>query len=75
MVLANSNHHITPAGDAVVPSYFGGDVVIYNCPNCTSSTRGVWKTGSWMEKLSGSKIYGYNNYDDLLNNIKEMWIQ
>jgi hypothetical protein len=75
MVLANSNHHVTPAGDAVVPSYFGGDVIIYNCPNCNSSSRGVWKTGSWMERLSGSKIYGYNNYDELLNGAIEMWLQ
>lgn len=74
MLLANSNHHITPAGDAVVPCYFGGDVFIYNCPRCISSTRGVWKTGSWMEKLSGSKIHGFNNYDELLNNAKSKWL-
>ena len=38
-----------------------------------SSNRGVWKTGSWMEKLSGSKIYGYNNYDDLFNDANSKW--
>lgn len=74
MLLANSNHHITPAGDAVIPCYFGGDVLIYNCPRCKSSARGVWKTGSWMEKLSGSKIYGFNNYNELLNNAKNKWL-
>lgn len=74
MVLANSNHHISPAGDAVIPCYFGGDVLIYNCPRCKSSARGVWKTGSWMEKLSGSKIYGFNNYNELLNNAKDKWL-
>ena len=74
MLLANSNHHITPAGDAVIPSYFGGEVLIYNCSNCGSANRGVWKTGSWMEKLSGSKIYGYNNYDNLLEDAKSKWL-
>jgi|TARA_B100001094_G_C18155827_1_gene786394 hypothetical protein len=74
MLLANSNHHITPAGDAVIPCYFGGDVLIYNCMHCNSANRGVWKTGSWMEKLSGSKIYGYNNYNDLLNDAKSKWL-
>lgn len=74
MLLANSNHHITPAGDAVIPSYFGGEVLIYNCSNCNSANRGVWKTGSWMEKLSGSKIYGYNNYDNLLEDAKSKWL-
>lgn len=74
MLLANSNHHITPAGDAVIPCYFGGDVLIYNCMYCNSANRGVWKTGSWMEKLSGSKIYGYNNYNDLLNDAKSKWL-
>ena len=29
---------------------------------------------SWMEKLSGSKIYGYNNYNDLLNDAKSKWL-
>jgi len=74
MVLANSEHHLTPAGDAVIPSYFGGDVFIYNCPRCISASRGVWKTGSWMEKLSGSKIYGFNNYNQLLINSKDKWL-
>lgn len=74
MLLSNSEHHITPSGDAVVPSYFGGEVLIYNCPDCNSSDRGVWKTGSWMEKLSDSKIYGFNNYDDLFNDVKNRWL-
>lgn len=74
MVLANSEHHISPAGDAVIPCYFGGEVLIYNCSDCTSAKRGVWKTGSWMEKLSGSKIYGFNNYDNLVDYVKTNWL-
>jgi len=74
MILSNSLHHITAAGDAVIPSYFGGDVFIYNCPDCMSKDRGVWKTGSWLEKLSGSKVYGYNDYEKLLNDSKNMWL-
>ncbi len=74
MVLSNSDHHITPAGDAVIPSYFGGEVLIYNCPNCQSSNRGVWKTGSWMEKLSGAKITGFNKYENIITHIQENWL-
>ena len=74
MLLANSNHHITPARKMLLYLVIlGGDVLIYNCPRCKSSARGVWKTGSWMEKLSGSKIYGFNNYNELLNNAKDKW--
>lgn len=74
MILSNSEHHITPAGDAVIPSYFGGEVLIYNCPNCMSANRDVWKTGSWMEKLSGSKIIGFNNYNKLIEYVKLNWV-
>lgn len=73
MLLANSDRHITPAGDAVIPSYFGGDVLIYNCPNCMSANRGVWKTDSWLKELSGSKIYGFNDYDILKEKAIELW--
>lgn len=73
MVLANSNKHITPAGDAVIPSYFGGDTLIYNHPNCGSSNRGVWKTNSWLKSLSNSNIYGFNSYDKLIEKSIELW--
>ncbi len=73
MILANSEKHITPSGDAVIPSYFGGDVLIYNCKNCQSSSRGVWQTNSWLKELSGSKIYGFNDYDKLINKSLELW--
>jgi len=39
-ILANSDHHIAPAGDCVIPAYFSGDVLIYNHPNCNSTNRG-----------------------------------
>lgn len=73
MLLANSDKHITPSGDAVIPSYFGGDVLIYNCASCMSANRGVWKTDSWLKDLSGSKIYGFNNYDALKEKAIELW--
>ena len=73
MILANSEMHISCAGDSVIPSYFGGDVLMYNHPNCNSTNRGVWKTDSWLSKLSGSKIYGTQNYNQLLNKSIELW--
>jgi len=73
MLLANSDKHISCAGDAVISSYFGGDVLIYNCPNCNSSNRGVWKTDSWLGKLSEAKIHGFNNYHKLIDKAVELW--
>ena len=74
MLLANSDRHISCAGDSVVPAYFGGELLSYGCPNCPSKDRGVWKTGSWMEKLSGSKIYGFTNINELINKGTELWL-
>ena len=73
MMLANSEMHISCAGDSVIPSYFGGDVLQYNCPNCQSTNRGVWKTDSWLSKLSGSNIFGFQNYNELLKKAVELW--
>lgn len=74
MILANSDKHIASAGEAVIPAYFGGETLIYNCPNCKSHNRGVWKSGSWMEMLSGSKITGFNDYDNIKKHIEKNWI-
>ena len=73
MILANSDKHISPAGDAVIPSYFGGDVLIYNCNNCPSIDRGVWKTNSWLRHLSDANIYGVTDYNHLITKAKELW--
>jgi hypothetical protein len=73
MLLANSDKHISSAGEAVIPAYFGGETLIYTCPNCRAANRGVWKTGSWMSMLSGSKIIGYNDYDSIVNYIEKNW--
>jgi len=72
-ILANSEHHISPAGDCVIPAYFGGDLLIYNHPNCNSTNRGVWKTGSWLKLLSGANIYGFNDYNQLIDKSIELW--
>jgi len=74
MLLANSDKHISSAGEAVIPSYFGGETVIYTCPDCRAVDRGVWKTDSWLKELSGSKIVGYNDYEDINKHITNEWI-
>jgi hypothetical protein len=35
--------------------------------------RGVWKTDSWLSKLSGAKIYGFNDYQSIIEKIREDW--
>ena len=72
-ILANSDQHISCAGDASVPSYFGGDVLIYGHPQCNSTNRGVWKTDSWLKLLSGANIYGFTDYNELLTKAITLW--
>ena len=73
-ILSNSDKHLSSSGDAVIPAYFGGDLVIYNCPNCNSKDRGVWGSGSWLGELSGCEIFGFNKYDEIINKTKLLWL-
>ena len=75
MIMSKSNHHISVAGgNAVLSSYFGGDVFIYNHHNCPSTHRGIWHNDSWLKELSGSNIIGTQNYDKLLEMCKKKWL-
>tara|TARA_R100000908_G_C3746868_1_gene142047 strand:+ start:976 stop:1761 length:786 start_codon:yes stop_codon:yes gene_type:complete len=73
-ILANSDKHISPAGDCVIPAYFGGDLLIYKSPNAPSANRGVWDTNSWLRLLSDSNILSFTNYNSLLLKAKELWL-
>lgn len=74
-LLASSDKHIAVAGgNACVSAYFGGEVLIFNCPDCPSHDRGIWKTGSWLELLSKAKIYGYQSYTHILEHVKTNWV-
>lgn len=75
MMEATSNRHLTVAGaNAIISSYFGGEVFIYTGKNNPNEERGVWRTDSWLKKLSNAKIYGYQNYNELINKAKEKWL-
>lgn len=75
-ILSKSDHHITTnGGNAVISSYFGGDVFMYGYGNCRSTNRGIWQTDSWLKFLNQeSNIFGYTDYNLLLNNCKEKWL-
>ena len=74
IVEATSEKHITVSGgNACVAAYFGGDVIIYDSPQGAGAGRGIWKTDSWLNKLSGAKIHGYNEYNLLLDKVKKLW--
>jgi hypothetical protein len=68
-ILANSEHHIAPAGDCVIPAYFGGDLVIYSHPKCNSTNRGIWKSDSWLKEFSGANIQSYDDYNNLIGSV------
>jgi hypothetical protein len=72
---ATSNKHISPSGgNACLSAYFGGDLFIFDTYNGMGPLRGIWKTDSWLKDLGGSKIYGYSQYEELFNKIKEKWL-
>ena len=74
MIEASSQHHIgTSGGNACVASYFEGDVMIFDAPEGQGKGRGIWKTDSWLKNLSGASIFGFNDYESLLNKVKERW--
>ena len=71
---STSNKHISPSGgNACLSAYFGGDLLIFDTYNGMGELRGIWKTDSWLNALSGSKIYGFSKYDNLINKAKELW--
>lgn len=75
ILLASSEKHLAVAGgNACVSAYFGGDLLIYNCPDCDSKDRGVWDTDSWLSLLGGSKVYGYKSYDSIIDHITSNWL-
>tara|TARA_R110000868_G_scaffold19400_7_gene83604 strand:+ start:14812 stop:15654 length:843 start_codon:yes stop_codon:yes gene_type:complete len=76
MFLANSNHHISSGGgDAFIAGYFGGELLMYiPHPNIVpQGGRGVWKSNSWLELLSGSKVTSFHSYDEVLNYVNQ-WV-
>lgn len=72
-ILANSDHHIAPAGDCVIPAYFGGELIIYSHPRCNSTNRGIWKSDSWLKEFSDIKIKSYDDYNNLIVSVDE-WV-
>lgn len=70
---ATSNKHISVSGgNACLASYFGGDLIIYDAGiKNSSNSRPIWKSNSWLNKLSGSNIIGVNNNEGLKNILNE----
>ena len=69
----SEKHLSVSGGNACLASYFGGDLVIFDSPQGKGAGRGIWKTDSWLNLLSGSKIVGFNNYNDILNYTLKKW--
>ena len=66
---ATSNKHIsTSGGNACISAYFGGDLFIYD-RYCPGGLRGIWQTNSWLKDISGSKVYGYSNLEELYHKL------
>ena len=66
-------HLSVSGGNACLAAYFGGELVIFDSPEGKGAGRGIWKTDSWLNLLAGSKIMGFNNYNDILNYTLKKW--
>ena len=80
MLEATSEKHLTViGGNAKISSYFGGDVLIYNWEGWFKGhgkgNREIWKSGSWLKRLSNANIVGLNTYQSILDYIEKNWIQ
>jgi len=72
---ATSEKHLSVSGgNACLAAYFGGELIIFDSPNGKGAGRGIWKDDSWLKHLSGSKIIGFNNYNDILNYTLKKWL-
>lgn len=79
MFEASSEKHLTViGGNAKISSYFGGDVIIYRWEGWKKGhrkgNRDIFKSGSWLKRLSGANIIGLDNYNDILKYIKNNWL-
>lgn len=74
LLQSTSDKHITVSGgNACLSAYFGGDVLIYDSPEGKGAGRSVWKDGSWLSMLGGANIFGFNDYKELINKVKNNW--
>lgn len=74
LLQSTSDKHISVSGgNACLSAYFGGDVLIYDSPEGKGAGRGVWKDNSWLSKLGGANIFGFNSYKELINKVKLDW--
>ena len=69
----SEKHLSVSGGNACLASYFGGELLIFDSPEGKGAGRGIWKTDSWLNLLSGSKIIGFNNYNDVMNYTLKKW--
>lgn len=73
-IMGDTTYTIAAAGgNAVLAAYFGKDLIIYNHPNCKSSTRGIWYTDSWLKLLGNVNIFGFQDYDKIYSFIDDRW--
>jgi len=71
---SSSDKHLSVSGgNACLAAYFGGELIIYDSPKGKGAGRGIWKTDSWLSKISNSKIKGFNSFDEILNYTRRKW--
>ena len=76
-IFANCKHYITMnGGHSILASYFKGKNIIYSKQGNTETKE--LKMGSfwrWYPKINDSEIYYSRNYDDLIETIKQVYVE
>ena len=73
-VFANCDNFISVVGGtSFLASYFGGTNMIFNkkIEGNRDSGRGLYSTDSWLKKLSGARIHGFETYDEIIKNVEK----
>jgi len=71
-IFANCEHFITMnGGHSILASYFGGKNIIYSKQCKELQVGSFWR---WYPKIGGSDIYYSDNYEGLLQTIKQVYV-
>lgn len=73
-VFANCEKYISSnGGQLILSAYFGGENIIFS-KECREISKGVNSFNRWYHRLGGGIFQHVDNYEDLLELVKEKWL-
>ena len=72
---SKAKYTVTVAGgNSVLSSFFGDELIQYNCPDCTSTNREIWGSDTWIKNINNVKIIGSQSHNEILKITKQRWL-